>query len=218
MLRAVLFDFDGLILDTEVPEVETYREIYADHGHEFPDEVWMRMIGISSPDMVDLPWKVLEAKVGPVDRQALQDRSRLRRLELIAKQPVQPGVVQALDACDRLNLRKAVVSSSRRSWVEGHLTSLGLLDRFESVTAGHEGEPSKPAPDLYNKALVKLHLSAKEAIAIEDSPNGIQAAVSAGLFTIAVPNRLTALLDLSCANLRLDSLTDVDWDLLVQEF
>ena len=214
MLRGVLFDFDGLILDTEVPEVQTYQEIYADHGHEFPDHVWMTMIGISSAENGELPWTVLEGLAGPLDREALRARSRARRLELIGHQPIQPGVVRALDACDRLGVRKAIVSSSNRSWVEGHLERLGILDRFEFCVCGHEGLPSKPAPDLYKKAVSDMQISVASALAVEDSPNGVAAATGAGIFTIAVPNPLTARLDLSRANLQVSSLEDVDWDSL----
>ena len=218
MLRAVLFDFDGLILDTEMPEVQTYREIYADHGHEFPDEVWMKMIGISSPENSQLPWRVLEERTGAIDRNALVERSRARRIELIEAQSLQPGVLEVLEECDLRGIRKAIVSSSGRKWVEGHLGRLGILERFERCVCGHEGLPSKPAPDLYKKACAEMGVAPTEALAIEDSPNGIAAAVAAGLFTLAVPNALTARLDISQANLKMDSLLDVDWVDLLSNF
>lgn len=218
MLRAALFDFDGLILDTETPEVQTYREIYAEHGQDFPDEVWTTMIGISSPATSELPWVVLEKATGPLDRALLHERSRTRRLELIALQTIQEGVHECLEACERLGLRKAVVSSSRREWVEGHLSRLNILHRFEGCVCGHEGLPSKPASDLYKRCMLNMELSEDEAVAIEDSPNGIAAASGAGLYTIAVPNALTAQLDLSRANCRLNSLADIDWDALVSRF
>lgn len=211
MLRAVLFDFDGLILDTEMPEVQSYREIYRDHGREFPDEIWMTMIGISSVEMADLPWKFLEREVGPLDWDQLREQSRTRRLELIAQEPPRPGVIESLDACRDLGFRLAVVSSSRRSWVEGHLQRLGLLERFEGCVCGHEGLPSKPSPDLYKRALLNMELLPEEVLAVEDSPNGIAAATGAGLYTLAVPNDLTAQLDLSGAHRQVSSLREVDW-------
>lgn len=209
--KAVLFDFDGLILDTETPFVTAWRELFAEFGCQFPDSCWKQMIGQSTPEASLLPYKALEEALGrPVEAEAFDDRCRARRLELIKASPAREGVHRLLDEIDRRGLRKAVVSSSRRSWVEGHLANLGLLDRFDLVVCGYEGHPSKPDPTLYRVALEKLGLLASEAVALEDSPFGIQAARDAGIYCIAVPNELTAQMPLEGADRVVTSLVDLD--------
>jgi len=208
-LRAVLFDFDGLILDTETPEKQAWHEIFARYGLEFPDLLWMTMIGQSAPDIQALPFEHLDRVIGtPVDRAALAAECREMRLEIIDQKPPMPGAIEAIEACERHGLRKAVVSSSGRAWVTRHLARLGLLDRFEFLVCGYEGLPSKPAPDLYLAAIERLGLPASDCLALEDSPNGIRAAKAASLTVVAVPNELTIQLDLSQADLRLASLRE----------
>ncbi|MBI3720918.1 MAG: HAD-IA family hydrolase, partial [Fimbriimonas ginsengisoli] len=113
------------------------------------------------------------------------------------------------DQVAEAGLRAAIVSSSDRAWIEGHLSRVGLLDRFERIICGFEGLPSKPDPALYKAALDQMNLKADEAIALEDSPNGIAAATEAGIYTIAIPNGLTARLPLDRAQSVLASLEGV---------
>jgi len=210
-LRAVLFDFDGLILDTETPEVETYRHIYAEFGQEFPDWVWQKMIGYSTPEVYDLPWMTLGDMMDlHINIPTMRERASEMRLKLIEQKPIQPGATELLDQASHLGIRVAVVSSSPRGWVEGHLKRLGLHHRFEFFVCGYEGLPSKPAPDLYLAGLQRLGLPASEVIAIEDSPNGMKSATDAGLRVLCVPNELTKQLDLSLATRSYLSLQDID--------
>jgi HAD superfamily hydrolase (TIGR01509 family) len=202
VIKAVFFDFDGLILDTETPEVVAWREMFADYGLEFPDWCWQEMIGQCTPDSGSLPLRVLRDELGkPIDMDALMEQSRVRRHELLAAERILPGIQAALEQAPALGLRCAVVSSSKRPWVEGHLERLGLLHYFEHVVCGGEEHPSKPDPALYRAALQKMGVSGSEALALEDSPRGVQAAKAAGMFCVAIPNGLTQLLDLSQADL-----------------
>jgi HAD superfamily hydrolase (TIGR01509 family) len=208
-LRAVLFDFDGLILDTETPEREGWQQVFRRFGLEFPDFLWMTMIGQSAPEILSLPFEYLEQTLGaPVDRETIAREAREIRVAIIDAKDAMPGAIEALGACEETGIRKVVVSSSGRKWVTRHLGRLGLLDRFEFLVCGYEGQPSKPAPDLYLKALEQLNLSPEECLALEDSPNGIRAAKAAGLYVVCVPNELTAQLDLSQADERLNSLAE----------
>lgn len=207
-ISALLFDFDGLILDTETPEVEGYRRIYAEYGQEFPDWVWQKMIGYSTPEIYDLPWTALQDLLGrPIDIAAHRARSKALRLDLIMQKPPMDGVLTFL--ARTAAVRRAVVSSSPREWVEGHLARLGLLHEFEFCICGYEGLPSKPAPDLYLAGLQALRIPPKEVVAVEDSPNGMRAALAAGLRVICVPNDLTRQMDLSIATWRFDTLAQV---------
>ena len=145
----------------------------------------------------------------PVDAAALVRRHRARTDALIATQPVLPGVRQYLDEARRLGLRLGVASSSSRAWVEGHLTRLGLREHFEVVRCAEDVSRVKPDPALYLAVLEATGVAAHQAVALEDSPNGVRAAKRAGMTCIAVPNPLTARLDLAAADLTLGSLADV---------
>src|SRR5579864_9366985 len=205
MIRALVFDFDGLILETEEPDYLAWQELYVAHGRDLPLEAWCECIG-RSMDWFD-PIARLEEEVGQLlDRAALRDRHRLRHHELIEAGSALPGVETYLAEARRLGLPVAIASSSKADWVTGHLARLGLAEGWACISCWGEGERAKPEPDLYLSAVRRLGVAPEEAIAFEDSPNGIRAAKSAGLWCVAVPNPLTKTLDLSAADLRLDSL------------
>ena len=205
-IRALVFDFDGLILETESVSVAAWESVYRDHGHELDRERWFANLG--TVDTVDLHAE-LETRVGRgLDRDALRaERDRIRD-EAFAVLAVMPGIVDFLIDARRLGLATAVASSSPRSWVEGHLSRLGLIDEFACLQCFDGDIPAKPAPDLYLAAVAHLGVAPSEAIAFEDSPNGIAAAKAAGLYCIAVPNSVTRALDLSQADMVVASLAE----------
>jgi HAD superfamily hydrolase (TIGR01509 family) len=203
-IRGLVFDFDGLILDTEGPEYATWRQVFGEYGCELTIEDWSA--GIGTRRGFD-PYHHLETLAGrPIARDELRPRVRQRLLALIAPEVVRPGVTEYLDDAARVGLRVGLASSADRDWVTGHLTRLGLLDRFRTIQTWEEGKRPKPAPDLYLAALEALNLSPHEAIALEDSPNGLAAAKAAGLYCVAVPSGPTATLDFSQADLIIPSL------------
>ncbi|HEY7495888.1 MAG TPA: HAD-IA family hydrolase, partial [Candidatus Tectomicrobia bacterium] len=150
-----------------------------------------------------------EAQCGrTIDREAVRVQCRQRRDELLATQLALPGVQEYLADAARLGLQLGVASSSSRAWVTGHLTRLGLLTHFTSIQCADDVQRTKPDPASYQAVLQTLNLHPEQAIALEDSPNGILAAKRAGLFCAAVPNALTCQLALDHADLRLTSLAD----------
>jgi HAD superfamily hydrolase (TIGR01509 family) len=204
-ISALVFDFDGLILETEEPDYLAWQELYRQHGAELPLELWCECIGRSA-DWFD-PITHLEEEVGrQLDRDALQEWHRRRHRELIEAGFVLPGVKAYLADARRLGLPVAIASSSSAAWVTGHLERLGLPNGWACIQCWQAGTRAKPEPDLYQAVLAELQVAPHEAIAFEDSPNGIAAAKRAGLWCVAVPNALTRNLDLSAADLRLDSL------------
>jgi HAD superfamily hydrolase (TIGR01509 family) len=208
MIRAVIFDFDGLILDTEVPEFQTWQEIYQAHGCELALEAWATGLGTSA-DAFD-PCAHLAAQLGlSVDREAIQHRRRQRYRELLKAQSVLPGVREYIAEAKRLGLHLGVASSSSREWVVGHLTELGLSAYFDCIKCRDDVPRVKPDPALYRAVVETFALQPSQAIALEDSPNGIAAAKRAGLFCVAVPNPLTRQLSLAHADLLVSSLADV---------
>ena len=206
-MTLIVFDFDGLILDTEAPEYEAWQELYGEHGHVLPFEKWALSIGTA--DAFD-PCTDLAERLGrALDSAALRRRHQARTDALIAHQPVLPGVVERLDEARAMGLTLAVASSSSRKWVAGHLERLGLLDRFHTLRCAGDVPRVKPDPALYRAVLEATGVRAADAVALEDSPNGVLAAKGAGLACVAVPNALTARLDLGAADLRLTSLADM---------
>jgi len=132
----------------------------------------------------------------------------MRQAELLAGAAPLPGVERCLDEADVLGFGLAIASSSDRGWVEGHLARLGLLARFHRIVCRGDVARVKPAPDLYLAAVAALGGAPGDALAIEDSANGITAAKRAGLVCVAVPTDVTRGLALDHADLRLASLEE----------
>ena len=215
-IRAIIFDFDGLILDTETPIFRSWKEIFAHHGQELDIAIWSDCIG-RSPETFD-PQADLEALVAHrLDRAAIMERQASRETELIAQEKVLPGVKECLVVARDNGLRLAVASSSSRDWVVGHLSRLGLLSFFDAICCADESTQAKPSPDLYFLAAERLSAQTSQAIALEDSPHGVTAAKAAGIFCVAIPNNLTRNLSLSQADIVLDSLADMPLDELIAE-
>ncbi len=207
MIRALIFDFDGIILDTEEPVYRSWLAVYAAHGVELPFERWVQIVGSTTVGFH--PQRHLEERLGRPLPQEVLDRRIGRRTEMILANDVLPGVVRHLDEARARGLKLGVASSSTTEWVSGHLARLGILERFQCIRCRDDVEHVKPEPDLYVAVLDCVGVAPPEAIAIEDSPNGITAAKRAGVRCVAIPNTITARLDLTHADLVLGSLAEV---------
>ena len=211
--RALVFDFDGLILETEGPSLESWIEIYREHGLEVPLQRWHDDIG---SDRGFDPVDYLAALVGEgLDRAATQQRRDKRKNELIEALDVMAGVRDYIADARRMGLKLAIASSSSRGWVLGHIERLRIHAVWDAVLTRDDVARTKPAPDLYVAAVKALDVHPSEAVALEDSPNGIAAAKDAGLRCVAVPNALTRDLDVSRADVRLASLADMPLERLL---
>ena len=214
MIKALVFDFDGLIVDTEMSSYQTWQEIYAEHDCQLPFSTWAICIG-GSPQLFD-PCEYLEQQIGrPVLREEIRLRRRQRHIRMVEAQPVLPGVEDYILSAKRLGLKIGVASSSRHEWVDTHLTRLGLIDYFDSIKCFDDVKRTKPDPELYLAVLDALGVHGQQAIALEDSPNGVIAAQQAGIFCVAVPNPVTSQLSLLHADLCLSSLTEVSLEQLL---
>ena len=212
-IQALVFDFDGLILETEGPAFDTWAEIYREHGHVLPLEQWHLSIGT---DRGFEPVDHLAALVGEgLDRAATQKRRDARKDELIAALDVMAGVRDYINDARRLGLKLAIASSASRRWVVGHIERLGIHAHWDAVLTRDDVARSKPSPDLYVAATKALDVAPERAVALEDSPHGIAAAKDAGLQAVAVPNALTKDLDLSRADVRLSSLAEMPLERLL---
>ena len=207
LIRALVFDFDGLILDTEEPVYRSWLEVYQAHGEELPFERWIQIVGSTTAGFH--PQHHLEERLGrPLPKEVL-DRRVGRRTEMILAQEALPGVARHLGEAVAMGLKLGVASSSTNDWVRGHLARLGILESFDCIRCRDDVTNAKPEPDLYISVLECLGVRASEAIAIEDSPNGVLAAKRAGLRCVAIPNSITAGLDLGQADLILGSLAEL---------
>lgn len=210
MIRAVIFDFDGLILDTEAPIFQSWQEIYQVYGLSLTIEEWSKIIGGN-----DYPFNPLERLPASADRQTIAEQQRRQESDLIARQPVLPGVTAYLQDARRLGLKIGLASSSPCDWVTGHLRRLGLIQYFDCILASDDVRRTKPDPELYLAVLAALDVPPVQAFALEDSPNGIRAARQAGLFCVAVPNHITRQMDTTHADLHLDALSDLPLEALI---
>jgi HAD superfamily hydrolase (TIGR01509 family) len=214
MIQALIFDFDGLILDTEMSALQSWAEIYKEYNCEIPMAKWMSIIG-GTAGLFD-PLDYLEQQIGrPVEREALLTRRRLRHEATTSALSALPGVEDYLSDARRLGLKIGLASSSSRRWVQGHLTRLGLMKYFDCLRCADDVAHKKPDPELYLAALQGLGVEAGQAVALEDSPNGVTAAQRAGIFCVAIPNALTGQLPLDHADLHLTSLAEMPLERLL---
>ena len=217
-IRALLFDFDGLILDTETPEWHVWQRLYGEYGFEYPLERGLQNAGTWGNVEFDAAAHLRELTNNLLTITDIRARHRDQSDVLIAREPVREGVEEYLSGARRLGLKLAVASSSPRHWVESHLRRLGLFARFDAVVTADDAAPGrrKPYPDIYLKAVERLGITPAQAIAFEDTMHGVKAARAAGIMVVAVPNPMTAHLDLTAADLRLTSLSAMPLEELIK--
>ena len=210
-IKALIFDFDGLILDTETPDYQVWQAIYREHGFELPDDEWGKIIGGDGLSDFNAAHHLSLLSQGRLDSVTLRDLHRSESDALTLAQPILPGVMKIIQEAKLLNVKLAIASSSPHSWVDTHAKRLGIFEYFDQVICADDiaAGRTKPYPDLFLLALDQLQVRKDEAIVFEDSPNGVQAAKSAGIFVVAVPNPVTSRLSIENANLTLTSLTDL---------
>ena len=215
-LEAVVFDFDGLIIDSEWAIFETACAAFEVHGHDLTVEAWSTIVGLGDGDD-DLAWSTLmdAMEIEGFEMAAFsatygeQDRSNRDSL------PVLPGVEVLVDSLVVDGVPIGVASSSSLEWLDRHLGRLGLRPRFGAVIgADLVGGVGKPAPDVYLRACADLGADPAGSIALEDSAHGVAAAKAAGMAAVAVPSRITRSNDFGQADLVVESVADLTVPLL----
>jgi len=204
-IEALVFDFDGLVLETELPVYESWRREYEQLGVELPFATWLETIGTADHDFD--PLTHLEELIGrKLDHASLQERRKLYRDSLLHAQETLPGVRDWIRDARAAGLKLGVASSSSRAWVLGHLARLGLAEHWDTVRCSDDVERTKPDPALYRLACADVAVDPARAVALEDSANGVRAARAAGMRVIAIPGPLTRQMDFGEADLVLESL------------
>lgn len=218
-IQAIIFDFDGTILDTETPEYESWQIICTEYGVDLPIALWATGVGVGAAVNPFDPYRFLAEQVGDnIDIPAVRLRRRALFTELLALQLPRAGILNYLDAAESLGIKIGLASSSAHDWVDGHLERLSLLPRFPVRWCADDVTNTKPHPELYQRCLSALNCSPNNSIAIEDSPNGILAAKAADMYCLGYPNPLTRLLSgLDRADQLIDSLVDLPLATLLAE-
>jgi HAD superfamily hydrolase (TIGR01509 family) len=222
MIKALIFDFDGLILDTETPEYTALNEAFAEFGQKLPVTTFGIAVGSQYNHEFE-PVALLQKLTGKqFDAQSFWQKVNRRSQEMIAQNPILPGVENIIREASARGLLLAVASSSPHAWVDEHLKRFQLFDYFNVIKCRDDVVNVKPEPDLFLAALNALRFAgqivhADEAVIFEDSLNGIIAARRAGIRVIAVPNQITMHQDIQGETLRFASLADISLDELLKK-
>ncbi len=216
-IRALVFDFDGLIVDTETSSFESWREIFIEHGCELTYDVWVDCIGRPG-GYFDAPAHLARLTGLSLDPKQLRARRDARFHEMNLGLPMRPGVEAYLLDARRLGLKIGIASSASGARVRRHLDHLGVLNHFHVLKCLEDTTAHKPDPTPYRAVVEALGVAPAEAIAFEDAPHGVASAKGAGLFCVAVPNRVTQRLDFSQADVRVDSLDSLPLEDLLSRF
>lgn len=210
---AVIFDFDGLIVDSETPEFEAHRQIFAEHGVELTPDEWRGEVGIWSATR---NWfaKLAEITGRPVDPVALREEKRRRFWQIIKMEPM-PGVRALLDELYAAGVPLALASSAEASWINKAIAQLNVIRYFQFIVTGDDVTHRKPHPEGYLLAAHRLGVEPARCVAVEDSQHGLTAAKAAGMKAVAIPNWLTAEHNLDAADLRVASAVELSAAALV---
>ncbi|NDI33294.1 HAD-IA family hydrolase [Chengkuizengella sediminis] len=214
-MKAIVFDFDGTILDTETPWFDVYLETYKEYGVDLPIEVWSQVIGTDGVHI--LHDYLLQNATKEVDLQEVRDITSKKHKQVMEKKELRPGVEDYFFEAKEMGLQLAIASSSSREWVEYFLNKFNIKQYFEIFKTSDDVKNVKPDPALYLEAIKALGISANEAIAIEDSPKGAQAAKGAGLHCVTIPNDITKLLPFENVDLQIMSMADVSLEWVISQ-
>jgi HAD superfamily hydrolase (TIGR01509 family) len=208
-IRSLLFDFDGVIVDTEVPTFQSWRDVYAEYGVELTLDDWLPAVGSGSSTSGAFDAVAhLEQLIGAaVDREAVIEQRTQRKADLYARAPLLPGVRERLAEAHELGFKTAIVTRNRDERVIAHFKLVGLDHRWQALICAND-EPTRDKTQLYRHALAALELEANHALAFEDSPSGVRAVKRARILCVAVPNEITRGASFDEADLVLPSLAE----------
>lgn len=207
LVDAVIFDFDGLIVDTETPLFEVWRDVFAEAGVPLRQAEWVRAVGTHGG--FDPVARLAERQALLTSREALEERTRSEHWRRCTEAPLLPGVKERVQDAQTRGLRLGVASSSPAWWVRHWLVHHLLYDHFAVVCTREDVSRVKPSPELFLVAAARLRVKPGRCLVFEDSPHGVEAARAAGMWTVAVPGVVTTDCDFARAHLRLSSLAEL---------
>jgi len=205
--NVVLFDFDGLLVDTEYPAYEAWCTIYSEHQQTLPLEKWVAAVGTWHG--FDVVGYLSELTGKSFDRDALFARKEKLKASACDSAPAMKGAIERMREAKSLGWRIGVVSTSDLEWVSTHLRRVGLHAFPEILVTRENVKNVKPHPEPYLTAASLLGVGAQNCVVFEDSLNGIKAAKAAGMYAVAVPNKVTSFLGFTEADRRVESLAQI---------
>jgi len=208
-IKGLIFDFDGLILDTESAEVHIWEMVFQQFGLTFPLDRYMQHVGSATDNLF------VQDIMHDLGMSAEQIRSAMDKFEQLflvdgSFDTPREGVREFILSIKNAHLKLGIASNSYRPWVIGHLQNLHLSQYFDPICTRDEVSNSKPDPEIYNLVLKKWNFTPQQVVAFEDSPTGVRAAKNAGIYCAAIPNPITAKMDISHADVIFNSFTEVD--------
>jgi len=207
MIKGIIFDFDGLIINTETHQFNVYHEKFLEYGFDLPLSRWQEEIGTQSGYS---PCAELEKKIdGKVNKDILRKQVRDELHARLLLEKARPGVEEYLKDAKNMGLKIGLATSSNYEWVSTYLKMLNLTEYFECIKTSNDVEKVKPDPALYEETAKCLGLNPVECLVFEDSANGAMAAKRAGMSCVIVPNEVTETMDFCAVEHRLQSMTDM---------
>lgn len=209
MIKAVVFDCDGLLIDTETPWYEAFRDIYQEHDLDLPLELYVKCVGSTFDQFNPLDY-LEECLKGPIDRTIISKLSKEKHSKIMQRQQLCLGVEKYLLTAKKIGLKIGLASSSSRNWVDQYLNKYQIAHYFDTIHTSDNVKKVKPDPELYLQAMAAMDVSGSETLVFEDSVNGLKAAKEAGAYCVIVPNPITKNLDFDQYDLRLNSMLDIE--------
>ncbi|ASA22521.1 HAD family hydrolase [Paenibacillus donghaensis] len=211
MIKGIIFDFDGTIIDTETAWYTAFNEAYGAHGVDLTLEQYSTCIGTSLHSFNPYEYLMTDLNL-PIDKQEFRTAVQLRHSKLMELETMRSGIQYYLDSARTAGLKIGLATSSSTEWVEKYLDQLGIREYFDCIRTSDHVVNVKPDPELYIQALSCLGLKPEEAVAIEDSPNGSKAAAAAGMHCVVIPNEITSFLEFDAPHLKTDDLSHLDFE------
>ena len=208
-IKSVVFDFDGLILYTETPELESWEPVYQESGVHFPIKEYIKNIESVFNDNAPIQYLIEKLSNEKIPQSRIQQKFNELKSHLIEKEPPLPGVLDHLKEATSSGLRIGLASCSDSTWINCHMNRLGLRKYFYCILTKDDVKKAKPSSEIYLLSHSRLGLNNSEVIILEDSPNDMSAAKSAQLFKIAIPNQTTKSFNFKKADIVLNSLSDI---------
>lgn len=215
MIKAILFDLDGLMVDSEPHSIASWQAVLAKRNVQFDQAALDSVLGQRVIETAELAIRLFHLPDRPED--LAQEKAEYQIAHLNGNVTAMPGLHELLDFVDQSGLKKAVASSGLRRYIDAVLTTTGVRDRFSVIISADDVINGKPAPDVFLAAAKKLNVDPENCLVLEDAPFGVQAAKAAGMTCFAVPNAHSHALDLSLADRILSSLHEVKTTLMSDE-
>lgn len=216
LIKGLIFDFDGLILDTETAWYESYFDVLkSKYNYELDLKDFVKCVGANN----EILFKILKEDLGnKLDEDQVFKEVQERHQNIVSEKPLREGVLDYLKEAKNLELKLAICTSSKEEWINKHLTNKGIIEYFDCFVTADDVERIKPHPDLFNQTIKSLNIDKEELLVFEDSLNGLLSSEKAGIKTVIFPNPVTEHLDFTGANKIYKNMSEIALKDLLKQF